>query len=135
MEKVINAFATHWDKFSVHEVLGGYCLEVSKYDGTRLESEVAETLEELLTEMIPLICYGRSVSMYEKMSGYLFIAFRKAKGLTVVQKGVAVRLGHPYYHYISGRYAFQAKPSDSKEIPLMNSQAIAKQLTAMLLAA
>jgi hypothetical protein len=135
MEKVINPFMTHWDKFAIHEVMDGYVLEVGKYDGTKLESDVAPTLEELLTAMIPLICYGRSVSMYEKMSGYLFIAFRKAKGLTVVQKGVAVRLGHPYYHYISGRYAFQAKPSDSKEIPLMNSQAIAKQLTAMLLAA
>lgn len=133
--KTVNPFQTRWDSFTIHEVMGGYCLEISRWDGDSLESDVAETLEELLTAMVPLICYGRSVSMYEKLSGYLFIAFRKAKGLTVVQKGVAVRLGHPYYHYISGRYAFQAKPSDSKEIPLMNSQAIAKQLTAMLLAA
>ncbi len=135
MEKVINPFMTHWNQFIVHEVIDGYVLEVSNFAGDHLESDVAPTLEELLTAMIPLICYGRSVSMYEKLSGYLFIAFRKAKGLTVVQKGVAVRLGHPYYHYISGRYAFQAKPSDSKEIPLMNAQTIAKQLTAMLLAA
>lgn len=135
MEKVINPFMTHWDKFSVHEVLGGYCLEVSKYDGTRLESEVAETLEELLTEMIPLICYGRSVSMYEKMSGFTQIYFVKAVGISLVSKNICVRIGYPYYHGIGGRYAFQAKISDSKEIPLLNSSAIAKQLTAMLLAA
>ena len=133
--KTVNPFQTRWDSFTIHEVMGGYCLEISRWDGDSLESDVAETLEELLTAMVPLICYGRSVSMYEKLSGYLFIGFHRAKGLSIVQKGVAVRLGHPYYHYISGRYAFQSKPSDSKEIPLLNSQAIAKQISAMLLAA
>lgn len=135
MEKVINPFMTHWNQFIVHEVIDGYVLEVSNFAGDHLESDVAPTLEELLTAMIPLICYGRSVSMYEKMSGFAQIHFIKAVGVNLVSKNICVRLGHPYYHGVSGRYAFQAKVSDSKEIPLMNSQAIAKQLTAMLLAA
>lgn len=134
MEKVINPFMTHWDKFAIHEVMDGYVLEVGKYDGTKLESDVAPTLEELLTAMIPLICYGRSVSMYERMSGFAQIHFIKAVGISL-SKNICVRIGYPYYHGIGGRYAFQAKISDSKEIPLLNSSAIAKQLTAMLLAA
>lgn len=133
--KEVNPFTTHWDKFAVHEVVGGYCLEVSKYDGTCLESDVAPTLEELLTAMVPLICYGRSVSMYEKMSGFAQIHFIKAVGISLVSKNICVRIGYPYYHGIGGRYAFQAKISDSKEIPLLNSATIAKQLSAMLLAA
>lgn len=135
MKTSINPFMTHWDKFAIHEVMDGYVLEVGKYDGTKLESDVSPTIEELLTAMIPLICYGRSVSMYEKMSGFAQIHFIKAVGVNLVSKNICVRLGHPYYHGIGGRYAFQAKISDSKEIPLMNSSAIAKQLTAMLLAA
>lgn len=135
MEKVINPFMTHWDKFAIHEVMDGYVLEVGKYDGTKLESDVAPTLEELLTAMIPLICYGRSVSMYEKMSGFAQIHFVKAVGVSLVSKNICVRIGHPYYFYISGSYAFQAKISGSKEIPLLNAPTIAKQLAAMLLAA
>ena len=56
-------------------------------------------------------------------------------GLVLDDRYIGFRLGNPYFHGIGGRYAFQAKISDSKEIPLMNSSAIAKQLTAMLLAA
>lgn len=135
MEKVINPFMTHWNQFIVHEVIDGYVLEVSNFAGDHLESDVAPTLEELLTCMVPLMCYGRSVSMYEKNSGLMSVKFVKPLGLILDERYVAFRLGNPFYHGVSGRYAFQAKPSDSKEIPLMNSQAIAKQLTAMLLAA
>lgn len=135
MEKLINAFQTHWNQFIVHEVIDGYLLEVSNFAGDHLESDVAPTLEALLTAMVPLMCYGRNVSMYQKNSGLISICLVKPFGVVLDERYIAVRLGHPYYHGVSGRYAFQSKPFDSKEIPLMNSQAIAKQLTAMLLAA
>lgn len=135
MEKNFNPFMTHWDNFKIHQVMDGYCLEVSNYDGTCLESDVAPTLETLLTAMVPLICYGRNVSMYEKMSGFVQMSLTKAVGVRLVTSSIYIRLGYPYYHYISGRYAFQEDISDNPKIPILNSQEIGTRIAAMLLAA
>lgn len=132
-EALANPMNHHWTEISFIEVMDGYCAILNnRWSEVEIESPVMESLEELICGLMPAICYGTSVSQYDNY-GHRFLNLVGVHHFALAQKGKAyVILGNPYYHGISGRYAFE--PDDKRnQIKVLPAATIAKKLAEMLL--
>ena len=99
--------AISWHRCEVQEVLDGYCAILTHYnlgdEEIVIESPVVSTVQELIHGLLPILCWGTSVSQYQKYNpGVRFVM-----GL----KNLITILGNPYYFWISGHYAYS--PDDN----------------------
>jgi len=142
-DALANPSQHHWTDISVHEVMDGYCLEFyNVYMDVRIESPVMESLKELLSEHMYMICYGRSVSPYQENSGIFSLHLYGSKAYVdngklhvgIAEKNrIFVTLGNTYYHGIGGRYAFSPKACNARQANVLTFYDIAEQLAEILI--